>query len=114
MQHKQLQNEGTVFENMTKELQGRQAQAQNTAPMLANFAQAKDAGNQEAIRKNEIGTLLQSFIKQQVPLEQGATTQQLDLANQVSDIDRVLAGELVAELERRPAAASLIACALAI
>jgi len=90
IEHRKLQNQGTVFDNMVKELSGNQAQAQNNPTMLSNFAQAKDAGSQEAIRKNEVGQMLQPFIKEQLPVEQGAKTQQLGMLKDLSDYQRLL------------------------
>lgn len=90
IEKQKLQNQGTVFDNMVKELSGNQAQAQNNPTMLGNFAQAKDAGNQEAIRKNEVGQLLHPFVKEQVPIEQGAKTQQLGMHKDLSDYQRLL------------------------
>jgi len=88
----QLANQGTVFDNMVKELSGAQAQVQNTPEQLFGFGQAKQAGYDKAVRENEVGQLLQPFIKQQLPIEQSAKTVQLDIAKQIADIDKVLAG----------------------
>lgn len=82
-----LDVQGKVFANMQQDLLAQQSQVQNNPSMLKSFADSKQAGYDEAIRKNEAGALLQPFIKQQLPLEQGAKTRNLDLANQVTQID---------------------------
>ena len=88
-----LTNQGMGFDMSGKQLASEQAELQRTAPMLQGFVDSKQAGYDEAVRKNEIGKLLHPFVKQQVPLEQGAKTAQLDIAKQIADIDKVLAGD---------------------
>lgn len=86
-----LANQGSVFDNMTKELAGAQAQRQMTPDLLDKFAQAKGAAYNEAIRKDELGGLLQPHLKRQMPLEQEAKTRQLDIQDQITQIDSLLA-----------------------
>jgi hypothetical protein len=86
-----LDVQGKVFSNMQQDLLAQQAQAQNNPGMLKVFADSKQAGYDEAIRKNELGALLQPFAKQQIPLEQGAKTAQLGITKEIADYQRLLA-----------------------
>jgi len=88
----QLTNQGIGFDMSGKQLAAEQADLQRTPAMLQGFIDSKQAGYDEANRKNKVGQLLQPFVEQQVPLEQGAKTAQLDIAKQIADIDKVLAG----------------------
>ena len=92
MQNKELTNQGLGFDMAGKRLAAEQADLQRTPTMLQSFVDSKQAGYDETIRKNKVGKMLQPFIEQQLPLEQGAKTAQLDIAKQIADIDKVLAG----------------------
>ena len=65
----QLTNEGMVFDNMVKGLQGAQANIQNTPEQLKLFAQDKTAGYNKNIRQDEIDGLLQPFKREMAPLQ---------------------------------------------
>lgn len=67
IQKAQLSNQGTVFDNMTKGLQGAQAQAQNNPAMLQSFLQDKRAGYNKNIRADELESILQPFKKEAAP-----------------------------------------------
>ena len=67
-----LTNEGMVFDNMKKNLEGNQALVQNTVPMLRKFRENKEAEYNKNIRQDEIDSLLQPFKKDAVP-SQGQT-----------------------------------------
>lgn len=68
----QLTNEGMVFDNMKKNLEGNQALVQNTVPMLRKFRENKEVEYNKNIRQDEIDSLLQPFKKDAVP-SQGQT-----------------------------------------
>ena len=63
----QLTNDGMVFDNMVKNLQGAQANIQNTPKQLQLFAQDKEAGYNKNIRQDEVDSLLQPFKLEAAP-----------------------------------------------
>lgn len=72
MKKANLTNEGMVFDNMKKNLEGNQALVQNTVPMLRKFRENKEAEYNKNIRQDELDGLLQPFRKDAVP-SQGQT-----------------------------------------
>lgn len=64
-------------------LEAAQAGVQNTPDMLKRFAQSKQAGYDKAQRENELGALMQPFLKEKAPLEGKA---QVDQALQNSNL----------------------------
>ena len=50
----------------------------------------KEMQGNEATRKGELGNLLQPFAKQQIPIEQGTKTTQLQMQNELAQIDQLL------------------------
>ena len=67
-----LTNEGMVFDNMKKSLEGHQSQAMNTPELLQAFVADKQAGFNKNIRQDELDGLLHRFRKDAVP-SQGQT-----------------------------------------
>lgn len=51
---------------------------------------SKEMQGQEAIRKNDIGSLLQPFLKQNMPLEQGIKKRQLSMQDENDQIDQLI------------------------
>ena len=56
---------------------------------IGEQVQKEMAGN-EATRKDDIGKLLQPFVQQQLPIEQGTKTRQLQMQNELAQIDQLL------------------------
>lgn len=90
MQQKSLQNQGMGFDMSGKQLGAMQAQAQMDPAMIQRFAQSKDAGSEQAIRKNRTEGLLQPFVEQQLPIEQQRKTRELQMQNELGQIDQLL------------------------
>lgn len=67
-----LTNEGMVFDNMKKSLEGHQSRAMDTPELLQAFVADKRAGFNKNIRQDELDGLLHKFRKDAVP-SQGQT-----------------------------------------
>lgn len=90
IEKQQLANQGAVFDNMRKSLEGNQAQEMNTPERIGMFGQAKQAGYQQEIDKSDLAALLKPFAQKQLLLEQESKTQRLGLDNQLAQIDSLL------------------------
>ena len=90
VEQRQLENRGIGFDLVGRELNANRNAGLMTPEMLSKFVQSKGAEMDESINKGETSNMLQPFVRQQIPLEQGAKTKQLESANELAQIDALL------------------------
>lgn len=85
---KQTANTGALFDNMVKELKGRQAEAMNNPALIQQFVDAASAKEKDAIRQDQLAEIAFPMRKQQAPIDAQTALRNAQVQNEVAGLTR--------------------------